>query len=378
VQSRKLIPVIAVAAVVLVLLAGYLTQDEGEESLTATIIGSGSNSSFLIDLSRSDFEEHGVEVGDRLMLDFGDVQYQAYYVCEYSGLGVLDFYLSCYSDNQYVVIGIYYYDLEQILPDMEGVTFTVTDTGEKSPYFGSIPNYLKPYSDDLEDFDDIQEYGNYRELTQGDIQPDRIYRSASPFQKNGTRYLYCDDYLESVGVDHVFSISVDYEDLEDYRYDDSYSFQLYDEGNVVAKKLKSAIFGNEDEILFVMDTVTDLEGSIGISCSQGKDRTGVYCAMLESLAGASYQEVREDFLLSMCNYYSIERGSEEYDTVGKMILDRIFYVFKNPWVMDDITVVDWEAIDISEFDAEEIVSDYLLLIGMSTERLQALKDSIRC
>ena len=126
-----------------------------------------------------------------------------------------------------------------------------------------------------------------------------------------------------------------------------------------------------------MDTVLCHEGSIGISCSQGKDRTGVYCAMLEALAGASYQEVRDDFLLSMCNYYGIEEGSEEYDTVGWMGIDRIFYIFRDPEVLEHVTDVDWSGMDIREYDAEAIVTGYLLGIGMGEEQLEMLKDSLR-
>ena len=177
-------------------------------------------------------------------------------------------------------------------------------------------------------------------------------------------------------MDHIFSISLDMDRIGSYRYDGSYAFELYDEGRVTAKYLSTAIPFHEDEVLFVMNTIADLDGSIGFSCSHGKDRTGIYCAMLEALAGASYKEIREDYMLSMCNYYGIIPNSEEYDAVASMVLDRMFYLFGNPSAIEDVTAIDWDEVDIEGYDAEEIVSGYLLHIGMTQEMLDQLVASI--
>ena len=169
---------------------------------------------------------------------------------------------------------------------------------------------------------------------------------------------------------------MDMDEVESYRYDGSYAFELYDEGKVIARSLSPSVLCHPDEIIFVMDTIMDVEGSIGLSCSQGKDRTGVYCAMLEALAGASYQELRDDYLLSMVYYYGIEPYSEEYDTVGSMVIDRLFYVMDNIESLHNVVYVDWSKMDISIYDPEQIVTDYLIWIGMSPDRLAYLKESI--
>ena len=47
--------------------------------------------------------------------------------------------------------------------------------------------------------------------------------------------------------------------------------------------------------------MTDIDGSIGISCSYGRDRCGYYAAVFEALAGATYREIQDDYMVSMCN-----------------------------------------------------------------------------
>jgi len=167
-----------------------------------------------------------------------------------------------------------------------------------------------------------------------------------------------------------------WKDVGSYRYDGSYAFELYDRGRVIARSVNPSVLCHPDEILYVMATIADTEDSIGISCSQGKDRTGVYCAMIESLAGVSYEEVRADYLLSMCNCYGIVPYSVEYDTVGSMVLDRLFYIFQHPELLDSVSQVDWGCMDIADYDAERIVTGYLTYIGMSEERSSLLKESL--
>ena len=40
--------------------------------------------------------------------------------------------------------------------------------------------------------------------------------------------------------------------------------------------------------------------------------------MIESLAGSTFEEIREDFMESLCNYYHIEKYSDEYEIVDML------------------------------------------------------------
>ena len=54
----------------------------------------------------------------------------------------------------------------------------------------------------------------------------------------------------------------------------------------------------------------------------------------------------------------------------------MFYLFGNPSAIEDVTAIDWDEVDIEGYDAEEIVSGYLLHIGMTQEMLDQLVASI--
>lgn len=370
----------AAIVAVFLMLAGICLVDQDKDegfSFEVTLLGPGEFTSIQLDVPRDFFYEHGVELGDCMILDFPEKQLKGYFIRDHNGIATLDVYLNCYTDDQIVELGIYDYDIFSVIDYEYGSTVRITTTKEKADYYDRIPHYMAGYSDDRNDFESSVAYGNYREVTQGGFRDDRLYRSASPMQPNGTRNIYCDQYLRDVGAGHIFSISIDMEDVESYRYDGSYAFELYDQGKVIAKALSPSILCHHDEVLFVMDTMLDTEGSIGLSCSQGKDRTGLYCAMLEALAGASYQEIRDDYLLSMVYYYKIEPHSVEYDTVGSMVIDRIFYIFGNYDDFERTGNVDWSLMDIDGYDAEEMVTGYLLHIGMDQNRLDLLKASLR-
>jgi len=379
-MQRRLVPYIIAAVAVLAVLAGsYLTyqNDNGDNSFEATLVCHGAFNNIRLDVTSDDFVQHGIELGDCLLLKFPNQEFTAYFIENHVGIAALDAYITGFNNSHDLELGIYNYDISEVLVDGEyGTKFTITPTGEKASYYDKIPNYMRTPSDNVDDYSTLEAYGNYREVTQGDFKDNKLYRSASPFQHNGTRYIYVDQYLRDVGVDWVFAISIDMDDLESLRYEGSYAFELYDEGRVIAKYLNSAVLSYPEEILYVMDTIADIDGCIGLSCSKGKDRTGFYCALLEALAGASYQEIRDDYLLSMVNYYNIIPYSEEYDTVGYMLLDRTFYIIENTELLQDLTNVDWSKMDITTFDPEQIVSDFLLQIGMDPDKLSKLKESL--
>ena len=47
------------------------------------------------------------------------------------------------------------------------------------------------------------------------------------------------------------------------------------------------------------------DGPVYIHCTAGKDRTGFVCMALEALAGASYQQIGDDYIITYDNYCTI-------------------------------------------------------------------------
>ena len=47
--------------------------------------------------------------------------------------------------------------------------------------------------------------------------------------------------------------------------------------------------------------MTGQEGPCYIHCTEGKDRTGFVCLLLEALCGANYGELRDDYMTTYAN-----------------------------------------------------------------------------
>lgn len=67
------------------------------------------------------------------------------------------------------------------------------------------------------------------------------------------------------------------------------------------------------------------DGPFLIHCTEGKDRTGFVCALLEALCGASIKEITKDYMKTYSNYYGIDQKSdkETYDSVIEVIFEDI-------------------------------------------------------
>jgi hypothetical protein len=118
----------------------------------------------------------------------------------------------------------------------------------------------------------------------------------------------------------------------------------------------------------------DSDGSVGLFCKLGKDRTGIYCLILQALAGATLEEATDEFMLSFTNFYWIMKGTDEYDAVYETNLFRILYLFQHPELIDSMLDIDWSKAELVDFDLQEVITGFLIdYIGIPVEKIDALK-----
>ena len=107
------------------------------------------------------------------------------------------------------------------------------------------------------------------------------------------------------------------------------------------------------------------EGPYLIHCNEGKDRTGYAAAILECLMGADAEEVIEDYMLTYCNFYGIEPGSEQYEEIAdKNIVANLEKTFRISSIRD------------KDADLQGCAEAYLKEIGLSGEEISALKERL--
>ena len=109
------------------------------------------------------------------------------------------------------------------------------------------------------------------------------------------------------------------------------------------------------------------EGPYLVHCTEGKDRTGFFCMLVEALAGASYQEIVDDYMITYDNYYGISESSdpEKYDILVQNLLDPMIE-----------SIVGDDSVDITTADLSSYAEDYLRACGMQEEQMEAFREKV--
>ena len=122
----------------------------------------------------------------------------------------------------------------------------------------------------------------------------------------------------------------------------SYYATLYENGDIVL--LNMGVDFRTDDFKAKLKSgfefiLSDPVGPVLIHCNEGKDRAGIVSALVEALAGASMDEIVEDYMRSYENYYGVEKGSEQYDAIASIITDFFQTVNGRPFPAESVKTV---------------------------------------
>ena len=106
--------------------------------------------------------------------------------------------------------------------------------------------------------------------------------------------------------------------------------------------------------------MTAKEGPYLVHCTEGKDRTGFVCMLIEALAGADYNSIVDDYMITYDNYYEINEVKDpmRYEVIRDNVLSDMI----SAMIGDDS--VDAATADLSVYAAE-----YLKSGGMTDEEI---------
>lgn len=233
------------------------------------------------------------------------------------------------------------------------------------------------YSDNRDDYTSDEEFANFRALTGGSIKPGVFFRSASPIDNEHGRAPYASALAQQAGVRFVLDLSDSDDEIDEYIAEDegagmdiAFIRQLRDQDCVIGADL-SASYLSEDfntNLCTGLIELTAHEGPYLTHCVEGKDRTGFVCIVLEALAGASYDEMLADYMLTYQNYYGITKESdpESYDAISQVMFDDM---------VSGLAGVDIDS-DLAAINYAGPARDYLRSGGMTDEQIDALAAAI--
>lgn len=222
------------------------------------------------------------------------------------------------------------------------------------------------YYDERERYTTDEEFANFRSIRMGGIAENRLYRSASPCDNQHNRAPYVDQLMEQAGVNGILNLSDSHLKIRGYiekeGFDSPYFLSLYQNDRVIPLALNMNYLSDEFAVTVAqgLTALKDIEPPYLIHCTEGKDRTGFVCMLVEALAGADYRDIADDYMVTYDNYYGITAESEpdKYKTILEKNLDAMIR-----------SIVGDESVDITTADLSVYAKNYLMKAGMSEEEI---------
>ncbi len=236
-----------------------------------------------------------------------------------------------------------------------------------------------------------EQYANFRMVSTAGMGDGVLYRSSNPINcaKNEGRYRVADSLAREVGINTEIDLADTQAAIEKYiateGYASTYCPQLYKAGNTLACGLSANVFGEvfKTKMGEMARFMLARRPPYLIHCNEGKDRCGFVAMLLEAFMGADVSELRDDYMVTMYNFYRVEKGSESYLTRQSLAIDRMIWVMCHEEVLDgdNLKEVDWNKVDVTTIGQEELREaawKYFKECGLSDgecERLRAVLSS---
>ena len=254
----------------------------------------------------------------------------------------------------------------------EGDTASVT-LREKGKYAAIQDARDIHYTDKREDYASDAVFANFRSVQAGSLCHNALYRSASPCDNQHARAAYVDALISEAGVAFILNLADNEQKIQGYLenpgFSSPYFLSLYQDGMVEPIALNMN-FGSQEfktKVANGLAVMAEKEGPYLVHCTEGKDRTGFVCMLLEALCGASYEEIVSDYMITYDNYYGIteEKEKERYDVIVENVLVPMIQCLAGN-----------EDADVRTADLTGCAERYLLDGGMSAEQIELLRERL--
>lgn len=338
--------------------------------ITSSISRDEKYDAVTLDFTLEDLEAMGYSLGDAVNVKFSnglelvDVPFfNGYYVKTGEPVVV------AYPGQDFVVIT--YNNMGLFTPaglkDTDTVEITLSEHGK---FLSTQEALSQSYSSDRADYDSDEQFANFRALSGGNLKQDFLFRGASPVDNTHGRAAIVDGLLKKHGIACVVDLADSDLDMQGYfsssEFLSTYDKDLYDQGRVATLSMSSNYSSDayKQSVAAGMRHLMGIGGPAYIHCLEGKDRTGFVCTLIEALAGASYDEMRADYMQTYANYYGITEADapDRYNAVASLYFDSF---------IEYLCEVEDEPVDKTA-DFSGAARSYLASAGMSDDEIDQL------
>ena len=303
----------------------------------------------------------GYEVGDVVEITVGDFTYQAPIGTAYSDVDKGNYVVRL--TKGYVILAINYGNLAKDSNAVEKAPVIIA-LADKGGYLQEFELRHLVRTDVRADYASDAVFANFRMVSYGSIAEGMLYRSANPVLDD-ERAPYVATLAELVGIKTVINLADDKESLYANLDDAPYYKALVEEGSVIALNM-GVTFTDADFITKLREGLTFMgehKGPYLVHCNEGKDRAGFVSALLSAIMGATVDEVVEDYMLSYENYYGVEKGTERYNLISKIIIN----------LFSDIN----DGKQVTDKTIRKVAESYLLnQVKLTPTQLAMIKDNL--
>ena len=207
------------------------------------------------------------------------------------------------------------------------------------------------------------EFANFREIHTTGIGKGKLYRSSSPVKAWGNRNIIADNAAREAGVKTFINLA---DSDKSMRALNGFNETYYSTQKYIGLNMNTKFMSKDFQrgLLRGIRFMVNNEPPYLIHCDLGKDRAGLFSAVIESLMGADSGEIVDDFLVSFWNYFGIESHSRDYDYVADNEI--------RPFLASMFGVKD-----IAKVNLKEAAERYALKIGVSAKEIETLREKLR-
>lgn len=153
-----------------------------------------------------------------------------------------------------------------------------------------------------------------------------LYRSSSPIDpKQGERRFAADDLLWAAGVVTAVNTSDCRLRFRNFKGFHATHYAALGERNQVALNMGHDYPSDAflEDMYNGLDFLTERPGPYLIHGTEGVERAGYVCMVLEALMGASKEEILADYLRSYEDYYRLDKNSKDYKAAQRQAVSNL-------------------------------------------------------
>lgn len=361
----------AFAAIAFILPVAIFAADNAS-TIVGTVVEVQKYGNLTMDIKPKSLYDAGFALGDMLGVTVGQQTLKVPFCTSYSDVDTGSLVVRDDQKNNLLVVAINMgnFSTKYGVKAGDTVSFSLL---EKAGYLSEYMIHQLKRTNVRSDYATDSVFANFRSIATTGIRAGLVYRSSNPINNEIGRASYADALAQAVGVKTVLNLSDSEKDIAGYLaapgFKSNYYKSLYEAGSVKALNmgvdLTAAEFGAKfaDGLRFLIGH----DGPYLVHCTEGKDRAGFVSAVLESLMGASLNEVVADYMMSYENYYGVKKGSDQYSAIA------------NSNIVASLTTVMCglpKGTDISGVSLTKFAEWYLQNIGLKADEIAALKATL--